>query len=54
MRQRVDADAELADRIGLFEQLTTNAAGAKHQRSGKAPDTAADDNRFHRPTPRNT
>ena len=53
MRQRIDTDAELADGIGLLEQFATDAAGAQHQRSGKAPDTAPDDNRLHRPTPRN-
>src|SRR6478609_8256014 len=54
MRQRVDAYAELADGIRLLEQLTADAAGAQHQRSGKAPDTSPDDNRLHRPAPRNT
>src|SRR6266851_117738 len=54
MRQRIDADAEFADGIGLLEQFATNAAGAQPQRSGKASDTAPDDNRLHRPTPRNT
>ena len=28
MRQRIDADAEFADRIRLFEQFATDAAGA--------------------------
>jgi hypothetical protein len=51
MRQRVDADAELADAIGLLEQLATDAAGPQHQRGGKAANTAADDNCLHRPTP---
>src|SRR5712672_1028225 len=54
MRQRIDADAEFANLIRLLKQFATNAAGAQHQRSGKAADTAADDNRLHRPTPRNT
>src|SRR5579871_756303 len=48
MRQRVDADAEFADGIGLFEQLAADAAGAQHQGRGQAADTAADDNRLHR------
>ena len=49
MRQRVDADAEFADGVGLLEQLAVDAAGPQHQRGGKAADTAADDNRLHRP-----
>src|SRR5258708_106329 len=54
MRKRIDADAKLADGIRLLEQFATNAAGAKHQRGSEAPDAASDDNRLHRPTPRNT
>src|SRR5258708_17435571 len=54
MRQRIDADAKLADGVRLLEQFATNAAGAKHQRGSEAPDSASDDNRLHRPTPRNT
>src|SRR5258705_9489125 len=53
MRQRIDADAKLADAIRLLEQFATDAAGAQHQRGGEAPDAASDDNRLHRPTPRN-
>src|SRR5665213_323268 len=53
MRQGVDADAEFADRIRLFEQFAADAAGAQHQRRGKTPDTAPDDNRLHRITPLN-
>src|SRR5438105_6618775 len=49
MRQRIDADAEFADGIGLFEQLAADAARPQHQRGGKAADTATDDNRLHRP-----
>ena len=49
MRQRVDADAELADRVGLFVQLAIDAARAQHQSRGEAADPAADDNGFHRP-----
>src|SRR5580704_1640859 len=48
MRQRVDADAELADGVGLFEQLAADAARPQHQGRGQATDTAADDNRLHR------
>ena len=53
MRQGIDADAEFADGVRLLEQFAADAAGAQHQRSGKAPDTASDDNRLHRPTPLN-
>ena len=49
MRQRVDADAELADRVRLFEQLAADAARPQHQRGSEAADTAPDDNRLHRP-----
>src|ERR1043166_4748046 len=47
MRQRVDADAELADGIGLLEQFAVDATRAQHQRSGKAPDAASDDDCLH-------
>src|SRR5439155_27056404 len=47
MRQRVDADAELADGIGLLEQFAVDAARPQHHRSGKASDAASDDDRFH-------
>src|SRR3954469_4741091 len=47
MRQRVDADAELADGIGLFEQFAVDAARAQHQRSGEAADAASDDDCLH-------
>ena len=53
MRQGVDADAEFTNCIRLFEQFAADAAGAQHQRRGKAPDTAPDDNRLHRITPLN-
>src|ERR1700722_18468231 len=48
MRQRVDADAELADGVGLFEQFATDAARPQHQGRSQAADTATDDNRLHR------
>src|SRR5690242_5919419 len=47
MRQRVDADAELADAVGLFEQLAVDAARAQHQRGGEASDAASDDDCLH-------
>src|SRR5579859_354463 len=49
MRQRVDADAELADGIRLLEELAVDAARPQHERGGEAADTAADDNRLHGP-----
>src|SRR6185437_2046312 len=51
MRQCIDAYAKLADRLRLLEKFTTDAAGAQHQRCGKAANTATDDNRLHRCTP---
>src|ERR1700722_5231317 len=54
MRQRIDADAEFADRIRLLEQFATDAAGTQHQRRGQAANTATDDNRLHRTTPLTT
>ena len=49
MRQRVDADAEFADGVGLFEQFAVDAARAQHQRGGEAADAASDDDRLHPP-----
>ena len=54
MRQRVDADAEFADGVGLLEQLAANAARPQHQGRGQAANAATDDNRLHRFTPLNT
>ena len=51
MRQRVDADAELADALGLLEQLAVDAAGMQHQGRGKPADSAADDNDLHETRP---
>src|SRR4029079_10378653 len=47
MRQGVDADAEFANGIGLFEQFAVDAARPQHQRGGEAPDAASDDDRLH-------
>jgi hypothetical protein len=47
MRQRVDADAEFADLIGLFENLAVDATGVQHQCHGQAANAAADDDDFH-------
>ena len=49
MRQSVDADAKLADRVRLFIDLAINAAGSQHERGGQAADPATDNNRLHRP-----
>src|SRR5260370_1612013 len=47
MRQGVDADAELADRIRLLIQIAIEPPRAQHQRSGEAANAASDDDRFH-------
>ena len=49
MGQRVDADAKLADGVGLLENLASEAPRAQHQCGGETTDTATDDNRLHRP-----
>ena len=49
MGQRVDADAELPDGVGLLVQFAIDAACAQHQGRGEAANSAADDNRLHRP-----
>ena len=56
MRQRVDADAKLADALGLLEQLAVDAAGLQHEGRGESPDSTADDNDLHnrRPSDANT
>src|SRR4051812_30677419 len=43
VRQRVDADAELLDGVGLLVQLAIDAACAQHQSRGEAANSAADD-----------
>src|SRR5271155_4004264 len=47
VRQRVDADAELAYLIGLLEDFAVDAARVQHQRGGKTADAAADDDDLH-------
>ena len=47
MRQGIDADAELAHRVGLLENLAVDAACMQHQRRGQAADAAADDDGLH-------
>ena len=37
VRQRVDADAELADAVGLLVDLAVDAARMQHQRGGSPP-----------------
>src|SRR6202012_4711297 len=49
MRQRVDADAELADGVGLLEQFAADAGRPQHQGHGQPPNPPADENGFHRP-----
>ena len=51
VRQRVDADAELANAVGLLVDLAVDPARMQHQRGGETPDTAADDNDLHDATP---
>jgi hypothetical protein len=51
VRQRVDADAELADAFGLLEQLTVDAAGVQHQGCRQPSDPPADDDDLHGSTP---
>ena len=41
MRQRVDADAELADRVRLLEHLAVDPARMQHQPGHQAADAAA-------------
>ncbi len=51
--QGVDADAELADLVGLLINLAVDAAGVQHQRGGQPADAAAYDDDFHAGTARN-
>ena len=56
VRQRVDADAELAHRVGLLVDFAVDPARMQHQRGGEPADPAADDDRLHdtlrKPLPR--
>src|SRR5215469_10369102 len=47
MRQRIDADTEFADLLGLLEHLALDAARVQHQRGGQPANPAACDDRFH-------
>ena len=47
MRQRVDADAELADRVGLLVDFAVDAAGVEHQGHGQPADAAANNDDLH-------
>ena len=49
VRQRVDADAELANAVGLLVDLAVDAAGVQHERGGETADSAADDDDLHGP-----
>ena len=47
MRERIDADAKLADRVRLLENLTIDPARMQHQPGHQATDAAAGDDYFH-------
>jgi len=47
VRQRVDADTELADALGLLEQLTVDAASMQHESRREPANSSADDNDLH-------
>ena len=51
MRQRVDADAELANAVGLLVDLAVDPAGMQHERGGETADSPADDDDLHDATP---
>ena len=54
MRQRVDADAKLADRVRLLEDFALDPARMKHQRRYQAADAAAGDDHLHKTLPQPT
>ena len=47
VRQRVDADAELADRVRLLENLAIDAARVQHQRRHQTADACSRDDDLH-------
>src|SRR3954469_9261267 len=47
MRQRVDANTELANGVGLLIDLAIDAARMQHQRRNEPANSAADDNGLH-------
>ena len=47
VRQRVDADAELADRIRLLEYFAIKTASMQHERGRQPADAATDNNCLH-------
>src|SRR5580700_10633081 len=51
MRERIDANAKLADRIRLLENLTIDPARMQYQPGHEATDAAASDDYFHDATP---
>ena len=53
VRQRVDADAELADGVRLLEDFAVDPARVQHQRRYQAADAATCDDHLHDNTPRN-
>jgi len=51
VRQRIDADAELADGVRLLEEFAVDPAGVQHQRRDQPADAGACDNHLHDDTP---
>ena len=47
VRQRVDADAELADAVGLLVDLALDTTRMQHQRGGQPANSPADNDRLH-------
>ena len=47
VRQRVNADAKLADRVSLLEHFAIDAPRMQHQRSDEPANSSADDDGLH-------
>src|SRR3954467_12173566 len=47
MRQRIDADTELTEGVGLLVDLAIDAARMQHQRGDEPANSAADDDGLH-------
>src|SRR5208282_4981641 len=54
VRQRIDADAQLADGVRLLEEFAVDPAGVQHQRRDQPADARACDDHLHDDTPRNS
>jgi len=56
MRQRVDADTQLAHAVGLLENFAIDPTRMQHEGRCQPPNAATDDDRLHspRPTPTTT